>query len=146
MPSRFYRYCYQRGCTERHNHVSGYCEKHRLDNANLRIRKERDSDRKKNDPIWKLYYCADWGRFKLTFAGSGNAVCQRIVDGQRCTRPIEIHHHIISPKERRELMYTLSNVVGVCRQHHPNTEGEPKQNLCRLAEIYVPTLCREIKF
>jgi len=43
-------------------------------------------------------------------------------------------------------MYTPSNVVGVCRQHHPPTEGEPKENLQRLREIYVPTVWKALSF
>jgi hypothetical protein len=72
--------------------------------------------------------------------GRGNVICQKIENGKQCTRPVEIFHHIISPRENPALMYDPRNIVGVCRQHHPPTEGEPKENLPRLREIYVPTI------
>jgi hypothetical protein len=47
-------------------------------------------------------------------------------------------------------MYTVSNIVGVCRFHHPPTEGEPEENLPRISEIYAPTfipkILRDFKF
>ena len=77
--------------------------------------------------------------------------------GVRCTHPVEKRHHIISPRERPDLMYHAgpieyngvhlhSQIVGVCSQHHPVTEGEPKENLPRLAELYVPSVWKEIRF
>ena len=145
MPNRFFSYCKEPGCTVRHNNAGGYCDTHRGNNSVFHARQQRALDSKKNDPTWKMYG-APWQRFCKHFEGSGNVICQRIVDGQRCTHPVEVRHHIVSPRERPDLMYTPSNVVGVCRQHHPPTEGEPKENLVRLAEIYVPTVWREIRF
>ena len=145
MPSRLFRFCRERGCAERHNDISGYCSKHRENNTYLQTRVMHNAARKRDDPVWKLYG-ADWQRFREAFFGYGNAICQRIENGQRCRFPVEIVHHILSPRQRPDLMYTPSNVVGVCRQHHPVTEGEPKENLLRLSEIYAPTLWREIRF
>ena len=145
MPLRLQKYCRESGCPERTNHRTGWCEKHRTNNSFLRNRAERSAASKRNDPVWKLYG-PPWTRFKQAFFGHGNSICQRIVDGQRCGRATEILHHLISPKQRPDLMYTPTNVVGVCRQHHPPTEGEPKENLDRLDEIYVPTIWREIRF
>jgi hypothetical protein len=144
MPHRQFRYCRERGCSERTNHPSGWCPNHQSSNSYLKARAEHDAQRK-TDPIWKLYG-APWRRFKLAFQSWGNVICQRIENGDRCTRPMEILHHIISPRENPSLMYTPSNVVGVCRQHHPTTEGEPKENLLRLREIYVPTIWRALSF
>jgi len=146
MPARFHRYCRERGCSERHNDASGFCSKHRENNSIFLVRKQRDAERKKGDPIWHLYNCAAWPRFRGAFFGYGNVICQRIVDGQRCRFPVEILHHIHSPRQRPDLMYSPSNVRGVCRQHHPNSEGEPKENLAHLGDIYAPTLWREIRF
>jgi hypothetical protein len=158
MASRFFTYCRQAGCTERHNNAGGYCAKHRGNNTSFRARQQRALDSKKNDPVWKLYACVAWTkRFRDAFFGHGNTVCQRLVDGVRCRYRVEILHHIISPRERADLMYHAgpveyngivlhSQIAGVCRQHHPNSEGEPKENLPHLAEIYVPTVWREIKF
>lgn len=145
MADRQFRYCRERGCGQRTNHPSGWCAAHQQNNSYTRSRAQYDANRKL-DPIRKLYNCADWTRFKEAFAGSGNVVCQRMIDGVRCRFPVEILHHIVSPRQNITLMYTPSNVVGVCRQHHPPTEGEPPENLYRLAEIYVPTRWREIRF
>lgn len=144
MPERLYRYCRERGCNERTNHQTGWCAKHQTDNAYFKTRAAQDAKRKK-DPVWKLYGVA-WRRFRLAFAGWGNVICQRIEHGERCRRPVEIYHHIVSPHEKPSLMYEPTNVVGVCRQHHPPTEGEPKENLTRLAEIYAPTVLRTLRF
>jgi hypothetical protein len=146
MPGRFYRYCRERGCSERHNDPSGYCAKHQANNTLLLARKERNAEAQKNNPIFDLYNRAPWRRCKEALAGYGNVICQRIENGKRCTRPVEIYHHIFDPKDRPDLMYSPSNIRGVCRQHHPNTSGEPKENLVRLAEIYAPTIWRDIRF
>lgn len=146
MPSRFYRYCRERGCAERHNDISGYCEKHRANNSFLQARAQRDADRKKDDPVWKLYNSSAWRRLREAFFGYGNVICQRIENGKRCTRPTEILHHIFSPRERPDLFFSPSNIRGVCRQHHDDSDGEKKENLPRLAEIYAPTIWRDIRF
>lgn len=146
MPTRLHRYCGERGCTERHNNRGRFCAKHEKDNSYLRSRAIHDAKRKA-DPVWSLYNRDQWRRrFRDAFFGHGNVICQRIVDGERCRHAVEILHHIFSPKKRPDLMYTPSNVVGVCRQHHPITEGEPVESLSRLDEIYVPTIWREIRF
>ena len=147
MPERLFSYCRERGCGKQTNDRSGYCEAHILDNSYMRSRAERDANRKKNDPTWPLYNRVAWKRFHDAFFGHGNSVCQRIeYDGVRCRRPVEILHHILSPRSRPDLFFTPSNVVGVCRQHHPNSEGEPKENLARLSKIYVPTLWPDFHF
>lgn len=147
MSERFARYCCEPGCTERHRNRGGYCDRHSEDNTYLRRRQARNAEDKKTDPVWRLYACVAWTKyFRQAFFGHGNVICQRIVDGVRCTRKVEILHHIVSPKKQRGLMYTPSNVVGVCKQHHPPTEGEPEENLPRLGEIYVPTVWKDIKF
>jgi hypothetical protein len=145
MAQRLFRYCRERGCNERTNNANGWCDKHQNDNSYQRSRAAYDANRK-HDPVWRLYHCAAYTRFKTKLAADGNVVCQRIVDGQRCTRPSEKVHHIISPRKNPRLMYTASNVRCVCTQHHPTTEGEPEENLTRLDEIYVPTIWKPIKF
>lgn len=145
MPARLHQYCREDGCGERTNHRNGWCDKHQGDNTFLRNRAAKGLISKRNDPIWKLYGAA-WRKFSEAFFGNGNGQCQRLVDGKRCNRAVEILHHIISPRENAGLMYTPTNVVGVCRQHHPPSQGEPKENLMRLDEIYVPTLWIQIRF
>ena len=116
MPARFERPCRERGCFERTRDISGFCAKHLTDNSYLRDRNKRSVERHKNDPTWKLYKSVAWSRLKEALFGYGNVICQRIVDGRRCTHPVEQWHHIISPRERESLFYTPSNLVGVC--HH----------------------------
>lgn len=137
MPQRFSKYCRYSGCKERHRNAGAYCDKHK--DTVVVAQWQRQTERRKRDKIWKLYNCVAWPRFKQAFAAAGNVICQRIVDGRQCSQPVEIHHHILPPQTHPGLMYTFSNVVAVCRQHHPNETGEPKENLPRLAEIYVPT-------
>jgi 5-methylcytosine-specific restriction protein A len=138
MGERFQRRCNEPGCTTRTADRSGYCPKHVADNTRKRQRALYDAERHK-DPISKGYNVI-WDRIKTMLRNRGNVICQRIVDGQQCRMPVEIFHHLISPRENPALMYDWQNIVGVCRQHHPPTEGEPKENLPRLAEIYVPTI------
>jgi len=144
MPSRLHQYCRERGCSERTNDRSGYCLKHITDNTYLRSRAAYDANRKQHDPIWKLYRCIQWTkRFRDHFFGSGNVVCQRIIDGQRCNQPTTDLHHLISPRVRRDLMYSPQNVVGLCKGHHPTTEGTPHW---KPLVDYVLTIWREIRF
>jgi hypothetical protein len=145
MADRIPRICRQYGCFERTRDRSGFCAAHATSNYVTDARKRFDHVRAK-DPVWRLYNHTAWRRFKASLSGNGNVLCQRIENGRRCNRLVEIWHHIISPKVRPDLMYTASNVVGVCRQHHPTTEGEPPENLGRLAEIYIPTVWNAPRF
>jgi hypothetical protein len=143
MAQRLFRYCRERGCNERTNNANGWCDKHQNDNSYQRSRAAYQANRK-HDPVWKLYRCVQWTkRFRNHFLASGNVICQRIIDGQRCNRPVDDLHHLISPRVRPDLMYSPQNVVGLCEGHHITTEGTPhwKPNV-----DYVPTIWREIKF
>ena len=139
MPERFQKICRESGCTVRTNSRSGYCPAHEKDNARARQRAEYDAERHKG-PFKNLYTRVAWARLKSMLRNRGNVICQRIVDGKQCTHYVEIFHHVISPEEDVSKMYDWHNIRGVCRQHHPNTPGEPKQNLFRLDEIYAPTI------
>jgi hypothetical protein len=137
MPAQFAKYCRALGCRERHRNAGAFCDKH-LDVVRNAAWK-RQTERRKHDPLWRLYNSSPWPRFKAAFAAAGNVVCQAIIDGKQCTRPVEIHHHIRPPETHPQLFYSWSNVVGVCRQHHPNTPGNSPEELQRIHEIYVPT-------
>ena len=143
MTDGFYRYCAS-GCGIRTREK--YCPNCAKNSPATQERVQRDRNRKTSNSTWKLYNCAAWKRFKESCTGAGNILCQRIVDGQQCRYPAEIWHHILSPRQRPDLMYSYSNVVGVCRQHHPVTEGESPENLSRIAEVYVPTKTPTVKF
>lgn len=143
MPERFKKRCSEPGCLEKTTDRSGYCEAHRKDNVRNRQRAAYDAERHK-DPVQKLYNSITWDRLKIRLRGLGNVICARLVDGRQCTHPVEIFHHIISPREDVTLFFKPTNIRPVCRQHHPPTEGEPKENLKRLDEIYVPIIWTEI--
>ncbi len=140
MPTRFYRQCRERGCFERTNDASGFCAKHQKDNYATRARAAYDSDRKK-DPVWRLYNSVAWTkRFRPAFEAS-NPTCQRIENERVCGRPMEMLHHLLSPRVRPDLFFAWTNIVSVCRQHHPVTAGENPENLGeKLAEVYAPTV------
>ena len=144
MTEHAYKCCAEPGCPRRTRNK--YCPPHSERNSASRARAQRDRARKAGDKIWKLYNCVAWKRFRESCAAAGNAICQRIVDGQQCRQPIEMWHHIISPRSRPDLMYSYGNIVGVCRQHHPVTKGEPSENLGRITDLYVPTKPPMIKF
>lgn len=135
MSERAFTHCREPGCSTRTQ--SRYCVAHEKNNQATRNRTAFDKERK-GDPIWELYNCAAWHRFRTAFIDCGNVVCQRLEDGVQCRRLVKILHHIISPR-RGGAMYSWTNVVGVCEQHHPNTEGEPVENLDKLETIYVKT-------
>lgn len=146
MAFRIHRWCREPGCCERTTDRSGFCTKHVGNNSYARGRSARRAETHKNDPTFKLYLSVAWRvRFRACFLAH-NVICQRLHNGVRCNRPVEILHHIISPRKRPDLFFTPSNVVGVCRQDHPITEGEPEENRSRLSEIYVPTVWPEIRF
>lgn len=139
MPERFQRVCREGGCMVRTNSRSGYCLNHEKDNTQKQWRAIYDKERHA-DPVQKLYTGIAWERIKNMLRARGNVICQR----RGCMHFVEIYHHIISPREDPTLMYAPRNIVGVCRQHHPNTEGEPKENLGRLDEVYRPTIWADV--
>jgi 5-methylcytosine-specific restriction protein A len=124
MPERFPRRCNEPGCLTKTTDRSGYCEAHRKDNARSRTRAVYDAERH-SDPVYRLYNSATWERFKTMLRGRGNVLCQRLIHGRQCMRPVEIFHHLASPREKPELMYSPGNVIGLCRQCHPPDEGTP---------------------
>jgi hypothetical protein len=121
MASRFQKNCREGGCCELTRDRSGYCDKHRTNNT----RRAEVRARRKNDPIWRELYGSRWERFKRFLSVQGNVICQRLVNGQRCEELVAIYHHLISPRERPDLVYDPHNVIGLCRAHHPDTPGTP---------------------
>ena len=118
MPERFLRHCREPLCDERTNRRSGFCELHRRNNYAIEARKKIDHHRKRSDDTWKLYG-GRWEIFKSALLLQGNSICARIIDGKQCHVPVEIFHHLISPKNRPDLMFRRDNVIPLCRQHHP---------------------------
>src|SRR5436853_2951390 len=110
MGTRFQRRCNEYGCLERTMDRSGYCGKHRKDNARTRARAEYDAERHKG-PIAKLYNSVTWARLKALLRNRGNVICARLVDHKPCTHPVEIFHHLISPEQDVSKMYDWHNVI-----------------------------------
>lgn len=78
-----------------------------------------------------------WKRFKEALRGNGNVLCQRIEHGERCNQPVEIYHHLLGSNQRPDLIFDPQNVIGLCRGHHPNTDGTPDW---KPGVDYVPTI------
>jgi hypothetical protein len=70
-------------------------------------------------------YPAAWDKFRAALKAHGNVICAKLTDGQQCTSPVEIFHHLQSAQKRPDLMYTPSNVIPLCRSHHPKDDGTP---------------------
>jgi hypothetical protein len=108
--------------------------------------KEHDEDRRITDPIRALYASVAWRRFRAWIL-SFNPVCQALVEHPTTMQMEQCHaaatevHHIISPRERRDLMFTASNVICLCTLHHHKGQGEPTKQ--RDPAKYVPTRCRQ---
>jgi hypothetical protein len=146
MSQHFFHQCSEPGCLERVREK--FCPAHRgANNTVARNRSARDHDRKTGDKIWKLYSCAAWVRFRLSFM-TCNPICQRVIDGKQCTATATatICHHIVSPRVNPQDRYSYNNVKAVCEKHHPVSSGEPIESLNCLDEIYVPTRIPTFKF
>lgn len=74
----------------------------------------------------KALDCAQWRKFRATLQAY-NPQCQRIVDGVRCCQAGKIAHHLVGRHTAPSRMYDPSNLVMVCREHHPSdSDGEPE--------------------
>lgn len=121
MAQRFAKGC--RTCGALTRDVSGFCEKHlanKTETAN-----EWSKIRRENDPVWELYGWR-WTCFRAALRAQGWIQCQRIIDRVQCAQMSDIYHHIWSPRVRPDLTYVPENVCGLCREHHPASEGTPE--------------------
>jgi hypothetical protein len=114
--------CHQSGCSESVEKRGRYCERHQQNNDRTR------------DQVRKLYNSREWS------GGVGiqpnvlmrNAQCQRLINGKRCWNGSTLVHHRISPRVRPDLFSAvfdengISNLIALCRDCHPNTEGTPE--------------------
>jgi len=87
-------------------------------------------------PAWR-------DRLRPRLFSCGNIQCQALDPFYgRCPRPTVIWHHLIDPASRPDLVYDPRNLVGLCRQHHPNTPGET--DLASARQRYAPTLWMDV--
>jgi len=79
-----------------------------------------------DDPTVRAYYKrAEWTKLRA-LCKSLNGRCQYIgLDGEQCTQPSRIAHHLISPRVNPSRVYDWQNLVMVCESHHPDEAGEP---------------------
>jgi hypothetical protein len=90
---------------------------------------------KTKDSIARLYDCAPWRKFKAQVLRN-NPQCQRLINGEQCTQPAIVAHHILSPRVEPKKFLDWQNVLCVCASHHPNTTGEPVNSGNRYALTY----------
>ncbi len=109
------------------------CPEHR--ERHRRERSDQDRWQRSQRPSSKLIHTKKWLHFREYLTACGNVICQHVGDGGvRCHRPVEFWHHILDKEEFPQFQLDQRNVVGVCREHHPNTPGDPG------GIDYVPTL------
>jgi hypothetical protein len=97
--------------------------------ANFPTAKRPRSD----NEIDKLYHTAMWRKFReccLAF----NPRCQRVVNGEQCTSPSSVAHHIVSPHRDKSVFIDWRNILCVCAEHHSGHEGEPVNALNKYVE------------
>lgn len=124
MADRPPRKCTYPGCKTIGRFASAYCPDHQ---------RQQDHERKLRHPALSNHRA--WESFRQYLFACGNVVCQRVVDGRRCTRPTKIFHHLIAADSRPDLAFDWHNVVGVCASCHPRPEDKDQGK-------YVPTLWR----
>jgi hypothetical protein len=71
----------------------------------------------------RLMATSQWKNRTAPTCKSCNPICQRIIDGVRCTRPSKEVHHLSADLKR---FYDPSNLVALCAEDHPKTQGEPE--------------------
>ncbi|HXZ14067.1 MAG TPA: hypothetical protein VEG64_16900 [Candidatus Sulfotelmatobacter sp.] len=70
-----------------------------------------------------------WPKLSRVMRGH-NPVCQKILNvgmykNEQCHNASTLVHHLVSPKERPDLFLVPSNLVCLCENCHPPTEGTP---------------------
>jgi len=92
-------------------------------------RKSYDEHRK-DSPVRQRYASYAWGSLARLIRVL-NPVCQKIrtdgpyAPGERCHNFATLTHHLISPIERPDLMFTATNLVALCAACHPDSPGTP---------------------
>ena len=132
------KYCKQPACGNRTRNEKGYCDVHVHKNMTTDYQHERCKD-----IVDKLYGCARWYRLRRMVLEQ-NYQCQRFLGFEQCTKPSRVIHHLISPRERPELMYETTNLVALCDSCHPGgAAGTPDWQVGR---DYVATVFALPKF
>ena len=86
-----------------------------------------------------LYDTYQWKQKTRPTMMAYNPRCQFLIGvGQQCSRAAELVHHKVSPHVNVSLAHDPKNLVCLCREHHPITEGDDPKN----PGNYVPTRWR----
>jgi hypothetical protein len=126
------KYCKQPACGQCTRNDNGYCDAHQLKNITTEYQRVRSKDETNH-----LYGCARWYRLRRMILEQ-NYQCQRLVGFEQCTNLARVVHHLVSPRERPDLMYDPKNMAALCDGCHPGgTAGTPDWIVGR---DYVPTI------
>jgi hypothetical protein len=90
--------------------------------------KEKERYRK-NDAVNRMYKTGRLGRawmWTSRLVRSANPICQKIVNGEQCTNPSTLVHHLQSPRSRPELFLSVKNLVALCDSCHVPDDGTPE--------------------
>jgi hypothetical protein len=97
-------------------------------------RREHDRNRTVDKPVKRLFGLADWKRTRARML-TLNGICQRVIDGVRCSKPVAEVHHLIGAEQSvaRGVFYDWHFLAGVCESHNPSSFEDDWG-------VYVPTL------
>jgi hypothetical protein len=134
MPMKAKKPCRKQGCAALVGD-EGYCPKHAKNNVRTESQRLYDFNRNRTDEERKMYQTPRWRNFR-NYMLIRNPLCQFIYEltGKQCTEFAVEVHHIISPRDNPDLFCEASNVVCVCKRHHPKTTGHDGKSR------YVPTV------
>lgn len=128
------RYCKQPACGTRTRNANGFCDDHQEKNIGTDYVRARNAD-----PTDRLYKLARWYRFRRMVIEQ-NWQCQRLLGIEQCGNAATIVHHLISPRERPDLMFDPKNVAALCAGCHPGgVAGTPtwKEGKDYVATVFV---------
>jgi hypothetical protein len=87
------------------------------------------------DEIDRLYDTRRWKRFRQWILRL-NPICQRVVDARQCMTFATECHHVVSPRVDPSRFIDATNVLMLCKRHHPKTQGEDFTK----GHTYLPTV------
>jgi len=120
------RICLAPGCGVVGVFSAGYCPAH----------SGRGIAGKALRPLEQLYHTSAYKHRFQPRMKSCNPICQRIINGERCTRPSTVLHHLNEPRTN-EGFHDPKNIVMLCACHHPG--GKPGTPEWREGVDYAPT-------
>ena len=115
------------GCPNPQNGRGQFCHIHFAKST-----AEQNRIRYASSPVRQFEASRTW-RNASTKVRADNPICQHILaDGNQCSRPSVLVHHIIPPERAWHLRLDRHNLVALCDACHPRTNGEDR-------ERYTPT-------